>query len=1617
MADALTPPPQSPIQGAVSNANQLVSEHPWMVQQSPEILADGIAGNATPQNMDILDHSSKVVAVGDAIAQHQDVNNSHSIWATALGGVTGFASTVVHKMSADIPGFKTVSGWANAGMQEMQKDFKFIGAIYKDRGIGEGLLATAGIGAGAILGTALGPEGTVAGAALTTGLFATIGADIAGVGERQILGRVIPDFKLPMRQSNDPLFIMNPGHVVATGLSNLTGWKSLADTSKGWGQTISGLTDMGFDFKTDPLLALGKFTGAVKSGGLLTGVAKDGVQVGVRINSPLASSAPAISDWLVKNSGVQWTSDGVQQVYEAGKGIVNGGLLGKVGYAMNPFTGASRNFYRAVDTITKETNPVAIQAMFPGSQFSVATAQRLAAATKPEEVVSTIADSLHVRELLQNGDLQGKANRLVLPTQALPRLINGKITDAIIQKADDPTLDMTSNLLLPKKIAVKNADGEYLDVNGGIAKDTKEPKAYQRLGGGLYSKGADGTYNIWNPLAGKIRTFTGYKSLSVNPIIMEQSADKIDWQSPDAFTALYNMARYTMGKKAALEATSNVMKFKGNDALLNVQYGQLIKEMAKGAGLTEDTQVVKNVMSQIQRATASGQNELHAYGSTVAGITTPGTQMRETMDANGNIVPGTIEQVALNESQLGGGAIINFKQLRKAIQEANAYNRMYAKGDDFFTWYTEKAFAPLTLFTTGFGMRVAAGEAIHQVMRKGASSYLQNVVIANGLRYDRDLITNAATRDAVIKLRANALVDGATAEDIGRTAGLDHTVIENEMTKFIGEKEGMWDKLKLPRPVGYVSSKMVPYVAKDKLAVISNYQQLMDIILPSSMTATHLAKLASATEEEVNTLAQLMRGTVKGKNPLQMFDYVHPSYHGYWATQVNNWSKSAFGKDIAQDYINLSANARFRKLSTDARWLKVQKLHEDRLNDLTKYADLRNRFVGLSSGDLGSFATNQVQSLRGLVEGADMTTHTNLINNIAKGEKTYVDDLRKIQADQSPKVMIGRVAPDISGNIFDKVIDAGHRNIIGPIIDHVSREPIFNHYLYENYRAYKPAIDSGALSEDEALRLSGQAAVGNILPMIHNPALRSQMAMIHRNLLPFYFAQEQSIKRVGRLITTNPQALREFQMIQQGINNPGFVHTDANGQQYIIYPVLGEFGNAVSRGLDALGLQQYVGLPTSVTGNMSSLLSVLPESKMPSVNPFANVAVSQLSNVFPNFMGLAKISNRVANLATGANPFDSKSSGYMSKGILDAMIPNSTIRDLFNALNMDQKESMVANAMQSAIAAAYASGQLNKEDYQNMTPAEQQAVMDRIQNNARTNLLVKGMLAFFLPLSPAVSNDYYNKAGQSLRAEWLHLTLPKTGGGLGMTFPEATLKFSEEHGTDAMSYSVSSTVSGSGGSSVPLADEVLTWLDTNKKTMETHPYAAAYLVPQVQASPDALKVEQTLLTMHLREQRTPQEFLTAIYTQKGWNDIQPSLADYQDLVSKAKAAGNSHQVSALVSAWKTYTAKFGLQNPIWYADYNNPTKSTSAMTALGQLQDLKAKGQLGSSNVAPGIDRLLASYDDYHAVLQANTYDNGSKYNHAYSAYKSAWSDYLNQLALDHKELTNVITGVFKKVV
>jgi hypothetical protein len=527
-----------------------------------------------------------------------------------------------------------------------------------------------------------------------------------------------------------------------------------------------------------------------------------------------------------------------------------------------------------------------------------------------------------------------------------------------------------------------------------------------------------------------------------------------------------------------------------------------------------------------------------------------------------------------------------------------------------------------------------------------------------------------------------------------------------------------------------------------------------------------------------------------------------------------------------------------------------------------------------------------------------------------------------------------------------------------------------------------------------------------MIPAIHSPAIRSQFAVIHRNLLPFYFAQEQAMRRAGRLILTYPQAFRDFQIIQQGMNNPGFVHTDANGQKYIVYPALGEFGNALSRGLNAIGFSQFQGLPESITGNTASLLTVLPEIKMPGASPFVNLGLKQLSNKFPWL-------DKAINVASG---------GYPSQNLIDTIIPNSTMRDFFNSMSMDDRESTVINSKLSAIMSAYYHGDL-PENFQSLPPFQQAQIMAKIENNAKSNLIIKGIFSFFLPLAPTVSNDVYDKNLQSLRSDYISLLKQKDPlTGQTYTAASALNEFLKETGSPtnpnrALAYTVARSQNGTSGAYVPLADSTLNFINDNSSLLNNPSYssAAPYLIPQVADGKDAMSVESKLILDHYRSKVTSQEFLTSLYVKQGWQDLAQDYTDYQAALIAARNQNNKQQEYQIGQIWKQVTANYGQSNPVWFANYNNPTRAIDSAKVISQFQEMNTKNLIPNTPEGNGIKELLASYQDYHNGLIANTVN--GQHLPGYSNLVDNWYTYVDNLATTNPRLQSVISSVFRRAV
>jgi len=1566
-------------------------------------------------------------ATADATAPATPAPSQGGFW-NDLKNLPGQALGAVEKVPVIGKAIGTAMSWANKPLQEIQKDYKFVHSLYTDHGWAAGLVGTLGVVGGGVIGTLTGiPGGTV------------LGADLAGAAERQILGRVVPSFRDSFNKSNDPNYLVSAGRDLAHGLSYIPGLGALANTNSGVGQIVSGVADASFDFETDPLANLGKLSSQLRRGDHIALVKEIDFATGEIVRDekgmPVNKIDPTTGKVIPKNTLPFASSAGGMSNFTAGVAVKKIFSPEQYDAAMaNPLNGAQRAARQDIVSIAQN------QAMSDSdkagliwykygkaNQWSQATIRAMV------KINDTNGFDQVAKQTLYSADLADRSEHALtafsLPSRTVGKRLSEKIgLDAIRNSKNATNYNESLNLLLPRKSAVMepvlNPDGtQALDESGQPAQRFKTRSVTNAQTGEVTQEQvfklnkpalfyAPGRGAMINALANKVRTFTGEKPLSYDTDANSLSSHVFDVKDPGFAKTTYDTALLSMPHNIALERAGAMIMQTNNDLRVSNMH-VLNQEVLKNLGVADSQSA--HLFSDLHDASAPSNYDPSVYavnqGRDVGSV--------DMLPEHG----GGQRPLAITYSQRYQGALLDLKKTRTALREAKAYGALYSPVDDFFTKYTNVIFAPLALLSPAFGIRVSTGEVLQQVMRRGLVSYLGQRLAASTLN-----LSEKYQNFHIDKMDDALTQTDKNAKEAELATGKSVPVKSNEITKELDERMSTLDKLnKLTdskqginnaivglqdkryrvMPFSYMAtrfkeSNLGSYLVDDKIKYMIERAEETGTYLPTpAVSAAHNASQELTADDHVDIFhKQKGYGTVPGEE-IQGLTSTDHTYDKYWAKNINNAAADFGQRDIARALINARKNPEFAALPLNEQFARLVDGQAANLRNPNMYKEYRGIMDGYTKAVPESFAKAQIDNLQGLVHGADNTINMDIVNRIAKSETISEKELKQLPQMSKPIKVLGRYEMPTISKALQRVEQMGYSKFVTPVMDWISRQPLYNDFYMRARQNNQALLDMGLMDRSEVVRLSQMQATRDMIPAIHSPAIRSQWATMHRSLLPFYFAQEQAMRRTGRLILSNPQAFRDFQIIQQGLNNPGFVHTDANGQKYIVYPGLGEAGNAIMRGLNAIGLKQFTGLPSSISGNTSSLLSVLPEIKPPGISPFLNFALTDLSKKFP-------WTDKAVNLANG---------GYPSQNFIDTFMPSSTMRDLWNSMSMDDRESTVYNSKLSAIMAAYYHGDL-PTNFTSLPAFQQQQILTKIEHNAQTNLIIKGLFAFFLPLAPTVSNDYYDKNMQTLRSEYLGLlnqTDPTTGAKY--TAPAALNKFIADNGERALSYTVARTTSGTSGAYAPLADSTVTWINNNQPILNNPNYstAAPYLIPQVADSKDALAVENKLLINHFRAKVTSKDFISALYVKQGWQDLSADYTAYQSDMNNLRASGDKQGMYQASQIWKQITADYGQSNPIWYADYNNPTKVEMAQKAITQFTAMQDKGILAVSPQGKKISEILDNYKQYHADLLANTYN--GKHLPGYSAAQDAWYSYMDNLAASDPQLASVVTGVFRRAV
>ena len=1436
--------------------------------------------------------------------------------------------------------------WLLKPLNEVQKDYKYIHSLYVRHGIITGTLGTlAVVGGGAI------------GAFFGGGVGAALGADLAASGFRHLTGH-LDQFKDSYNDSNDENYKVSFGRDVANALG------ANGQTDSGWGKFVSGSLDATFDIYMDPLMKAGAFRTGIRTGRWIASSAE-------KRYIPIVFRNKGVQEFLGRNSLVmQGNPDTLDKLYQA---IDNPTLADK-------FAGTSQRYKRALDELASpEFTPAHVTMKYPELR---GVADEIGAASTRLEVHNVLKATMHGGELSErfaNGGIP------MIPSRTVLRLSMSKTADKLKQFGAD-NLDYSrgnaANFIVPKRAIAEDGTKQWI-----------MPVALRPNDGSAWA----------TAISNKVRTFSGYRPMWRSDNLAEISTKEFDPKSLGANEVIYRMAYESMGHKEAIKAVNEWMAMKTpegaiDEAARRNYYLSLNVEILKKAGFPNDPEALQQVMGQMgMKLTPTIGGSQYGWGILDG-------------DAVSKVaVNGGTSNTALYADQAGNWAMMDFSKLKKAMRSMNSAGQVYGNIDEFIAKnWTDSIFKPFALLTAGFGFRIATNELISTMIRFGSLDTAKGKLATSATRVKYDLAKQHVT-DAALKMgyelapneaehilsHAVQSLSGNGTDYVGSTVGQqlwkrysEAAVNAGSDKKFLEDLASQAEGHKLKKAIG---------AGLDKIANEYDLQLASEIAM---FTQGHMATGATLNSHGVDvdpiiavrqgvdlTTKHLANRKIKA-DTFRIWNSGEDHFKVHMLTNVQKMSQRTSGRMMAQDLLDSvrSSKKSFTENEINNLVKKLTTYENSRIAGTAGkdfYAEERSIVGRYNSQDSLGFANARVQDLLNLVIGADGTFHRNIAEQIAQGVRPIAADITAIPAKSLPAKIIGNeIVPMTVADWSQRIAQSGFKKIIDPIVGHMSRDPLF----FQNYklamRNYRAMIDAGVVSHETGVRLAATAATDSMIPLIHNPALRTQFSILARNYLPFYFAQEQATRRYIKLAADNPQALRAYQLIEHALTDPGVVQTDDQGNRYLVVPGIGEISAGLITGASAIGIPVVGGLPVSVKGSMESLKTVLPEMNMPGVSPFVSIAGNALVGIDP---ALGKyVKPIIGDIAYGQRP-------------LDALIPSAPARAWFKALNADERDRSFSNAMLTAIASANYHGQLPSE---NASPAEQQAFLDRIKNNARSVLMIKGILALVSPLAPQVQQE-----DTGLREEFYQLVKEKGD------WPTALHEFLKVHGDGAVSYTVARSEGTIPGATMPYTTEALNWIQSNESLLKSDmATGAVFLIPQGATSGDAQLVHDELIKMHLRENRTPKEFLNAVYVAAGNNQYYADKAIHDDrvktLIGPALDAENDN--------WNSYKKQFALLNPIWADEFISTKKRNVAVRAYENLSQMFADGTAPKGQQTELVKGL---FDDYqqHLMNRANI-KNSITTGVTLTQEDENWQAYLDQVIKEQPLLTTAVNGIFRRL-
>lgn len=560
----------------------------------------------------------------------------------------------------------------------------------------------------------------------------------------------------------------------------------------------------------------------------------------------------------------------------------------------------------------------------------------------------------------------------------------------------------------------------------------------------------------------------------------------------------------------------------------------------------------------------------------------------------------------------------------------------------------------------------------------------------------------------------------------------------------------------------------------------------------------------------------------------------------------------------------------------------------------------------------------------------------------------------------------------------------------------IENDPLLKQFTDDDWRTIVAAENDRNHVEILAGELAATSAIGDMMPFIDSHELRTQWAEFGKGFLPFWYAEENFLKRWARTMILDPASIQKAQLTYMGLKHAGVVHTDEQGTDWFVYPG----SQLVQQGFSAI-------MPGSLAEGVGGAFRTPTESLLPGLNrrfgapsfgPSVSIPMNVVTGLFPQLQPVER--GLLGDYGSTRN-------------VIEQFAPSFLVNTLTTLVSADEGNARYASALNAAAQHLYAAGNGPPE---NATPAELDAFIRRLREHAHIIVTAQAFGGFFAPGAPSQTESATQDGGllgiggvdpgEVLGSLYMRL-IRDLGIEAGTAkylelYPDAQLKDI----VNPMAYTVGQSESTS-GAYLPPTERALEFFTEHEDYFAEFPEAAPWLLPQ----PPAGSTERSryaadqYVTNGLRVRRTSEDFLRAMMFKEAAGPYFAASDRFTAAIAEAEAADDTDRKKMLTETWAIQAETFKRQHPIFAEELVEGTARRRRLRTIDQMRTVVHDPEAPPSEQTKGLKLMIDSFDNFSTRRKVLADDRTAKGRDTLDQWKNAYSEYMEAYVVKHPEM------------